>query len=134
MKLEKPNLYELKENGPELMLIAAECKKCRSLVYPKTPFGCPSCGADGDAMKETLLDGRVTLLSFATMHAKLAPTIAPPCVVGDVEIAPGLLCEVMLQGNADQYEIGMTVNAVGIEVEREGETFLACRFIPNGEV
>ena len=132
--LEKPDLYALDGPGPALNLIFGRCAACGELHFPRTGYGCPRCGARPDQVSSEQRAGQATLLTFITLHAKLAPGITPPCVVAEAEIAPGMIEEVMLSGGAEQYRDGMAIVARAEEVERNGETVLACRFAPAGEV
>lgn len=132
--LEKPDLYELDGDGPGLNLIFGCCAACGEMHFPRTGYGCPRCGARADKVTSESRPGRATLLTFITLHAKLAPGITPPCVVAEAEIAPGMIEEVMLSGPAEQYSDGMALVARAEEVERNGATVLACRFAPAQEV
>ncbi|MCA0873562.1 hypothetical protein LCL97_22245 [Seohaeicola saemankumensis] len=134
MELEKADLCAIGAgqgaNGPVLTLRAGMCGACRQLHFPITAYGCPRCGAEPGRVAEQALDGRATLLSFATIHSRLSPLITPPCVVGEAEIAPGLIEEIMLAGEESQYADGMAVRAVGVEITRGDTAVLACRFEP----
>ena len=132
--LEKQDLYELDGTGPGLKLIFGRCAACEELHFPRTGYGRPRCGARPEQVTAEARAGQATLQTFITLHAKLAPGITPPCVVGEAEIAPGMIEEVMLSGGAEQYRDGMAIVARAEEVERDGETRLACRFAPEEEV
>ncbi|MGR3452640.1 Zn-ribbon domain-containing OB-fold protein [Pseudooceanicola sp.] len=132
--LEKPDLYELDGDGPALNLLFGRCAACDRLHFPRTRYGCPRCGARPEQVQSEPRPGRATLLTFITLHAKLAPGAVPPCVVGEAEIAPGTIEEIMLSGTEEAYRDGMTVVARAEAVERGGETVLACRFAPEGKV
>lgn len=54
----------------------------------------------------------MALLNFVTVHAELVPGLAPPYVIGEVEICPGLVEEVRLTtADENALEIGMPVTA-----------------------
>jgi len=131
--LEKPDLYRLAEGGRTLELRFARCTACDAPSFPHSPYGCPRCGAPADALREEFRDGRATLLGFVTLHARLAPGIEPPQVVGEAEIAPGLIEEVMLAGDETDFTDGMAIRAIPHEVQREGGAVIACRFAPDPE-
>ena len=133
LNLEKPSLFERAGPGSELNLIFGECAACHQLHFPKTGYGCPRCGARPEDVLAVSRPGRATLLSFVTLHARLTPSLEVPCVVGEAEIAPGLIEEIMLSGAAEQYQDGMKITARAEPVERDGETVLACRFAPAEE-
>ncbi len=129
-ELEKPDLYALADDGRRLQLIMGHCTQCAKHHFPKTGYGCPNCGAVPEHVRSELGDGRATLLTFITLHAKLVPTLEVPCIVGEAQIADGMIEEVMLLGAAEQYRDGMALRAVAHEVTRGGRSVLACRFAP----
>ncbi|MGR3321575.1 MAG: hypothetical protein ACU0DK_06565 [Pseudooceanicola sp.] len=133
MNLEKPDLYKLDGEGGGLVLRAGRCTLCDALNFPMSPYGCQSCGAEADALREEEMPGEAQLLTFITIHQKLAPTITPPCVVGEARLANGRIMEVMLDGSEDRYADDMALRAVPVEVARGDETVIACRFAPAGE-
>lgn len=130
MELEKPDLYRVSEDGRTLVLRAGRCDDCGELSFPLTGYGCPRCGAEPEKVHEEAMDGRATLLTFLTIHTKLVPTLMPPLVVGEAEIAPGLIDEIMLAGTEDQYKDGMTLQAIPVEIDKGDTTVIACRFAP----
>ncbi|WP_158966706.1 Zn-ribbon domain-containing OB-fold protein [Chachezhania sediminis] len=134
MKLEKPDLCAPGAghgtHGPRLVLKAGLCAACGQVHFPKTEFGCPRCGAAPDRVALHALDGAARLLAFATIHTRLSPLITPPCVVGEAEVAPGIVEEVMLVGDEMLYADGMALRAVGIPVARGDRQLMAIRFEP----
>lgn len=130
MKLEKPDLYTLAEDGKTLVLRGCRCTRCDALSFPLTAYGCPACGADADAVREEPMPGSAKLLTFITIHQKLTPTITPPCVVGEAELANGTIQEIMLDGDETRFSDDMMVQAVPVQVTRGDETVIACRFAP----
>ncbi len=129
-ELEKPDLYTLADDGRRLHLIMGHCGQCTKRHFPKTGYGCPECGAAPEHVKTEHGDGRATLLTFITLHAKLVPTLEVPCAVGEAQIAEGMIEEVMLLGEAEHYRDGMAIQAVAHEVTRGERRVLACRFAP----
>lgn len=131
--LEKPDLYELKDGGPELNLIFGRCAACGEIHFPVSGYGCSKCGAPAEKVSKELQAGRAKLLNFITIHAKLTPHLDVPCLVGEAEIAPGIIQEVMLDGKEEQFADEMQIRAIAKEVTRNGEAMLACRFVPRAE-
>ncbi|WP_375691985.1 hypothetical protein [Pseudooceanicola sp. LIPI14-2-Ac024] len=76
------------------------------------------------------MSSRAQLLTFITIHQKLAPGIVPPCVVGEARLANGAIHEVMLEGGADRFADDMAIEAVPVELTRGEATVIACRFAP----
>lgn len=130
MDLEKPDLYAVSENGRTLRLRMGRCGVCGGLSFPLTAYGCPKCAAEPEYMAEELLDGAARLLTFLTLHTRLTPTLPVPLVVGEAEIAPGMIEEVMLVGDESQYRDGMMVQAVPVELATAEGPVLGCRFAP----
>ncbi|WP_375176217.1 Zn-ribbon domain-containing OB-fold protein [Pseudooceanicola sp.] len=130
MELEKPDLYTLSPDGRTLSLRAGRCARCGELSFPLTRYGCPKCGAEPEHVSEEAMDGRAKLLTFLTLHTKLTPSLQVPLVVGEAEIAPGMIEEVMLLGDEDQYEDEMMLQAVPVEIAKGEERVIACRFAP----
>lgn len=132
MELEKPDLYRLSSDAKTLTLRAGRCAVCRGLSFPLTHYGCPRCGAEPVEVREETLDGRATLLNFLTLHTRLTPTLPVPLVVGEAEIAPGMIQEIMLAGDQEQYHDKMVVQAVPVEITKDDAQVIACRFVPEG--
>lgn len=130
MDLEKPDLYCVASNGRTMVLRAGRCGACGGLSFPLTGYGCPKCGAEPSEVSEEGLDGTARLLTFLTLHTKLTPTLPVPLVVGEAEIAPGMITEIMLTGDEGQYHDGMIVQAVPVEITKGDATVIACRFAP----
>jgi uncharacterized protein len=130
MRLEKPDLCRLAPDGRTLHLRASRCAACGGLSFPPSPWGCPLCGAAPDRVEEEETDGRATLLEFITIHTRISPDLSPPVVVGEAELAPGIIEEIELGVPEDRLALGMTVQAVAQEVERESGPALAIRFVP----
>jgi hypothetical protein len=101
------------------------------LSFPAVNYGCPLCGAVPEACVEEELSGEATLLEFITIHGEVAPGVNPPIVVGEAEIAPGIVEEIELGVPEDRLQLGMTVQAAPVEIARGEETVIACRFMPR---
>lgn len=76
------------------------------------------------------MEGRARLLTFLTLHSRLTPTLPVPLVVGEAEIAPGMIEEIMLVGEEGLYHDDMMVQAVPVEIAKGETTVIACRFAP----
>lgn len=130
MNLEKQNLYQRNDSEQGLDLIYGHCAACGEHHFPASPFGCPLCGVAADNVTNVIRPSEAKLLSALTLHAKIDPAIRPPCVIGEAEIAFGLIAEVMLEGEESDFHAGMTITAIGVPVEQNDATVLACRFVP----
>jgi uncharacterized OB-fold protein len=130
IKLEKPDLYRLSKDGQRLVLRGGRCGACGDLSFPLTAYGCPICGAEPDQMREEPISGRARLLNFLTIHTKLVPGLTPPFVVGEAEIAPGMIDEIMLDGDEALYSDGVEVQAIPVKITKGDQQVIACRFVP----
>ncbi len=130
MELEKPDLCRLSEDGRTLRLRASRCGACGGLSFPHAPYGCPLCGAAPERVAEEELSGRARLLEFITIHTPVAPGLKPPVVVGEAEIAPGIVEEIELGVQEDRLTLGMEVQAVPVEIGKDGARVAAIRFVP----
>ena len=101
MTLEKPDLYDFAPEGTRLVLRAGRCSDCGALSFPFPVYGCSKCGTDASAVKEEMLDARAPLLSFATVHVALVPGLSPPVTVGEIEVLPGQIEEIMIDAPED---------------------------------
>ncbi len=134
MDLEKPDLYRLSADGARVRLIVSRCSDCEGLMFPKAIYGCRCCGAAQERTREDELTGEATLISCVTVYQKLAPDLEPPFVVGEAEIAPGMVEEIMIDADEDALEVGAALVAVPRTVTRGGKDVVACRFVPAAAV
>ncbi len=74
----------------------ARCTKCETYTLPVNAYGCRSCGADRSLLEEVDLPDRPKLVNFVTLYAPLSPELNVPCVIGEVEFAPGVIEEAVI--------------------------------------
>lgn len=86
---------------PRLML--GHCQACGAWNFPAESWGCRACGAPQTQLQARPLPGPAILRNAVTVHAELAPGLPVPCVIGEIELAPGVVEEALLQvaGEAD---------------------------------
>lgn len=93
-------------------LQVAQCERCKGYSYPPNVPGCRHCGAAPDHLTAVECAHSLTLRNFVTVHAELVVGLTPPYVIGEVEIAPGLVEEVRLDRTDESgLELGMPVVA-----------------------
>ena len=74
--------------------LLAHCTGCGTYTFPASAYGCRRCGsAQLDAVA---LPQAPVLRNFITVHGDVAPGLTPPFVVGEVELAPGVVEEALL--------------------------------------
>lgn len=125
-----PAMYADAGDGT-LDLLFLECGRCGALSFPSSVYGCRECGAPADAGRTARRPGKATLRQFLTVHQNLVASLPAPYVVGDLELAPGLIEESVL-GVDDESGLapGMLMKAVPVPAEEGRYT---CRFVPAGE-
>lgn len=114
--------------SPQLRL--GHCQACGAWNYPAESWGCRVCGAPAESLRSEPLPGPAILRNAVTVHAELAPGLPVPCVVGEIELAPGLIEEALLDV-ADESAVAL--GAV-VEPRHLGEAGGASpwRFVPVG--
>lgn len=78
-------------NAPTLEL--ARCTVCGGTSFPAQVPGCRHCGAAPAQLRAEACATPVRLLNFVTVHSALTPGLKVPAVIGEVELAPGLVEE-----------------------------------------
>lgn len=114
--------------SPQLRL--GHCQACGAWNYPAESWGCRVCGAPAESLRSEPLPGPAILRNAVTLHAELSPGLPVPCVVGEIELAPGLIEEALLDV-ADESAVAL--GAV-VEPRHLGEAGGASpwRFVPVG--
>ena len=84
---------------PQLLL--GHCQACGAWTFPAHSWGCRACGAPQQSLQPKPPPGPAILRNAVTVHAELAPGLPAPCVVGEIELAPGVIEEALLQVDAE---------------------------------
>lgn len=125
-----PTLYGKAGEHGGLELHFLECAHCQALTFPSSSYGCRQCGAAAETGRVISRPGRAALRSAITVHAKLHPALTPPYVVGELELAPGVVVEGVLTVSDDQDLLpGTVVQAVAVDDPAQPGKYL-CRFQP----
>jgi uncharacterized OB-fold protein len=106
--------------NPEQLQLA-HCPACGAYTFPATAPGCRVCGAAPHTLRAQPLPGTPLLHNYVTVHAALAPGLPVPCVVGEVQLAPGVVEEALI-AVADETALrpGMALAAVRVPASAEG--------------
>lgn len=80
----------------DVRLMLAHCTVCRAHSYPANSWGCRVCGAPAAQLAAVACAPSLRLLNFVTVQGDLVPGVPPPCVIGEVELAPGVVEEALL--------------------------------------
>lgn len=82
------------QSEPRLQL--AHCANCGSYTFPADAPACRRCGAPGDQLEVRPLPAPPRLRNAITLYAQLHPELTAPCVIGEVELAPGVYEEALI--------------------------------------
>lgn len=97
--------------GDQLRLRLGHCAGCGAVSFPPSPYGCRRCGAAADRIEVKLTDGSARLRRCITLHAPVTPGVVTPCVVGEIEIAPGIRQEAVIAAAEEDLKPGMLLQA-----------------------
>jgi uncharacterized OB-fold protein len=112
--------------APQLLL--GHCEACGTWNFPAESWGCRACGAPTATLQAKPLPGPAILRNAVTVHAELAPGVPVPCVVGEIELAPGVIEEALLQVASEaDVTLGSVVESVHLG-EAGGAS--SWRFVP----
>jgi uncharacterized OB-fold protein len=93
------------------------CSACGSYTFPSTSWGCRRCGQT--PLDAVPLPQSAKLINFVTLHAEIAPGLPVPCVIGELELAPGVVEEALIDVPDEvQLALGMTMQAVPLAAEQ----------------
>jgi len=127
----EPAMYA-RGSGDTLDLLFLQCRACGALSFPANAYGCHRCGAAREQGETVRRPGVCTLRNRVTVHQNLAPAIAAPYVVGELELAPGIVEEAVLAIDDEAAASpGMTMRAVAMPDPNNPGQFV-CRFVPAG--
>lgn len=113
-------------------LLLGHCQACGTWNFPAISWGCRSCGAGSESLLAKPLPGPAILRNAVTVHAELAPGLPVPCVVGEIELAPGVIEEALLQV-ADESELKLGTAVEPLHLGEAGGTS-PWRFVPVKEL
>lgn len=112
-------------DAPVLQL--AHCAACGTHTWPAQAYGCRRCG--NPVLTAVPLPRTPTLLNFITIHSELTPGLPVPCVIGELELAPGVVEEALI-GVYDESAL-----ALGMDLEPQAQIddkgTVSWRFVPS---
>lgn len=104
------------ESEPSLQL--AHCGACGTYTFPANVPACRRCGAPGERLESRPLPGAPRLRNAITLHSQLHPDLKAPCVIGEVELAPGVYEEALIDvDHEDAAPLGAALQAVAHRLE-----------------
>ena len=112
----------------EPVLQLAHCADCGSYTYPAQTYACRRCGAAQDRLQARPCPAAPRLRNAVTLYTQLHPDLPAPCVLGEVELAPGVIEEAVLDVPDEAAAVlGMALKAVA---QRQEDGSLRWRFEP----
>jgi len=117
-----------REQGHGQALKLAHCKHCGAYSFPADSYGCRVCGSYAAELEESDLPGSPVLVNFVTMHAELSADLDVPCVIGEAQLAPGVIEEAIIDvDDEEQLQIGMALEPVAATLKSGKPTW---KFVP----
>lgn len=121
------------DSPDEPALLLAHCGTCGAWTYPAHAWGCRACGAPAAALQRLRPPHAPRLLESITLHAELVPGLPVPCVIGEVQLAPGLVEEALIAAHdASRLAPGLRLRAQALPPV-EGGTAQRWQFHPDPE-
>ena len=109
-----------------LPTLLAHCRQCGTYTFPSNAWGCRQCGAD--TLAKVPMPQTPVLRNFITLHGDVVPGLTPPVVVGEVEIAPGVVEEALIAvDDESQLTLDMPMEPIGAD---PADTLRGLRFRP----
>lgn len=125
-----PALYEPAGEADAVHLLFKQCPACPALAFPP---GLPACGACGHPLGDTPTQAHVgpcVLREFVTVHAPLLPGMTVPMVVGEIEIAPGVIRQGIVDV-ASEAELSIGQMLRPMACVSAGAASPRCVFVPH---
>ena len=111
-------------------LLLARCAHCGGHSFPPEVHGCRHCGAPAGSLESVPIPDSPRLPNFVSVHVELGSGLPVPCVIGEVQLAPGLVEEALIDVVAeDDLQAGMALRPRAV-VTGNGVTWW---FTPAGE-
>lgn len=84
------------EQQPAPVLQLAYCDACGTYTFPADAYACRRCSAPRQQLQARPCPAPVRLRNAVTLHVSLHPELPAPCVLGEVELAPGVVEEAVI--------------------------------------
>jgi|GEM_PF-2450130 len=109
------------------MFVIGHCEVCGTYTYPPQAYGCRRCGAA--LLHRVSPPAPAILRNYVTVHAALTPELAVPCVIGEIELAPGVIEEALIHVS-DEAQLRLEQQMVP-EAYKDGNDQWRWRFVPT---
>lgn len=111
-----PSLQTKAGASPTIDLL--RCGACEQLTYPASAYGCNFCGTPREAGSTFPVAARGVLRNWVTVYADFNPGLRAPYIVGEIDIAPGVVEQVLIDV-ANESELCEGQILVGVEQSAE---------------
>lgn len=102
----------------ERRLQLAHCAACGTYTFPPNAPACRRCGMPGERLEIRPLPAPPRLRNAITLHTQLHPELKAPCVIGEVELAPGVYEEALIDvADEDAAPLGAALEAMAHRLE-----------------
>lgn len=109
-------------------LTLAHCDACGSYTFPSHVYACRRCGAPREQLQSRPCPQVPRLRNAVTLHTQLHPDLPAPCLIGEVELASGVVEEAVLDlPDESAAVLGMPLAAVA---SRQDDGTVRWRFAP----
>lgn len=113
------------------ILQLAHCAECGSYTYPANVYACRRCGAPQGRLQARPFPTAPRLRNAVTLYTQLHPDLPVPCVLGEVELAPGVVEEALIDvPDEGAAVLGMELSAVPQQLDNGT---LRWRFAPRAQ-
>jgi uncharacterized OB-fold protein len=103
---------------PDLRLQLAHCAACGTYTFPANAPACRRCGAPGERLEARPLPAAPRLRNAITLYAQLHAELKSPCVIGEVELAPGVYEEAVIDvADEEAAPLGAALQPVAHRLE-----------------
>lgn len=104
------------ETQPVLKL--AHCSECGTFSFPADIYACRRCGAPRERLEAQPCPAVPRLRNAVTLYVALHPDLPAPCVIGEVELAPGVVEEALIDVPDESAAVlGMELRALAQTLE-----------------
>lgn len=127
-----PSLFQQVDATGEVMLVFKQCPACQSLVFPPGLPACAACGHALDEVDPQPLAHPCVLKEFVTVHVPLLANVPVPMVVGEIEVAPGIVRQGVIDAQESELAVGQLLRP-SIRVD-ESDRVPRCVFLPAADM
>ena len=111
------------------MFAIGHCEVCETYTYPPQAYGCRCCGAA--LLHPVSPPAPVILRNYVTLYTALTADLNVPCVIGEIELAPGVVEEALIH-ISDEAELRLGQKMTPQAYKDRNDQW-RWRFVPAGD-